>query len=177
MLPSGRGSFSLPPSVVRAEVFADRIDIRWDGARRRILTDRRPPLSRVTTSIGTDRAGPAGRLNTVLGGGRPVADKDFQFGQAYRYVVRAVGDGGRAFLESDDSPAVDVLPKDVFPPSAPAGLRPRRGPDVHHPHLGRRTTTKTSAATRSGGKTEGQADFVRLTRYADPRKHLYRPGD
>jgi hypothetical protein len=50
------------------------------------------------------------------------ADSDFTFGHLYSYRVRAVVSKNGSTSESGDSQAVDILPKDVFPPAAPAGL-------------------------------------------------------
>lgn len=50
------------------------------------------------------------------------ADSDFQFGRLYSYRVRAVVSENGSTAESADSQAVDILPKDVFPPATPAGL-------------------------------------------------------
>jgi predicted phage tail protein len=59
-------------------------------------------------------------LNTTLIPGTEYADKNFQFGSNYRYIVRAVSLGtGGAQVESLNSNAVSVLPRDVFPPAAP----------------------------------------------------------
>src|SRR5689334_2078461 len=59
-------------------------------------------------------------LNQSLISGTVYADKNFQFGNNYRYIVRAVslGTGGKQ-VESLNSNAVSVSPKDVFPPAAP----------------------------------------------------------
>jgi hypothetical protein len=59
-------------------------------------------------------------LNTTLISGTEYADKLFQFGNNYRYIVRAVSLGtGGAQVESLNSNAVSVSPRDVFPPAAP----------------------------------------------------------
>ncbi len=59
-------------------------------------------------------------LNTTLILGTAYADKNFQFGSNYRYIVRAVSLGtGGAQVESLNSNAVSVSPRDVFPPAAP----------------------------------------------------------
>jgi predicted phage tail protein len=48
------------------------------------------------------------------------ADKNFQFGNNYRYIVRAVSLGtGGAQVESLNSNAVAVAPRDIFKPAAP----------------------------------------------------------
>ncbi|MFQ5877526.1 MAG: fibronectin type III domain-containing protein [Acidobacteriota bacterium] len=49
-------------------------------------------------------------------------DTAFRYGEAYRYVVRAVAASGRQQRESADSEEVEVRPLDVYPPSSPAGL-------------------------------------------------------
>ena len=52
--------------------------------------------------------------------GSEYADKNFQFGNNYRYIVRAVSLGtGGAQVESLNSNSVVVTPKDVFAPAAP----------------------------------------------------------
>lgn len=59
-------------------------------------------------------------LNSELISGTAYSDKNFQFGNNYRYIVRAVSLGtGGAQVESLNSNAVAVSPKDVFPPAAP----------------------------------------------------------
>lgn len=54
-------------------------------------------------------------------------DKNFRFGETYRYVVRALslGTEGRQ-VESLNSNSISITPRDIFPPSAPAS--PRIGP-------------------------------------------------
>jgi fibronectin type 3 domain-containing protein len=50
-------------------------------------------------------------------------DKEFKFGENYRYVVRSVSlgtEGGQ--VESLNSNAIAVSPQDVFPPSSPASI-------------------------------------------------------
>lgn len=52
--------------------------------------------------------------------GTEYADRNFQFGKDYRYIVRAVSLGtGGAQVESLNSNPVSVAPRDVFPPAAP----------------------------------------------------------
>ena len=59
-------------------------------------------------------------INAQLISGTEYADKNFQFGKDYRYVVRAVSLGtGGLQVESLNSNAVSVSPKDIFPPAAP----------------------------------------------------------
>ncbi len=49
-------------------------------------------------------------------------DAEFQFGVAYRFQVRAYAQVSTGRDESPDSAVATVTPKDVFPPSVPAGL-------------------------------------------------------
>lgn len=49
-------------------------------------------------------------------------DAEFQFGVAYRYRVRAYAQVSTGIDESPDSAVAPVTPKDVFPPSVPAGI-------------------------------------------------------
>jgi predicted phage tail protein len=59
-------------------------------------------------------------LNSALIAGTTYADKNFQFNNNYRYIVRAVSLGtGGAQVESLNSNAVPVSPRDIFAPAAP----------------------------------------------------------
>ena len=50
------------------------------------------------------------------------SDETFEFGRAYRYRIRAVVAANGTLAESQDSAAVEIVPRDVFPPAVPAGL-------------------------------------------------------
>ena len=59
-------------------------------------------------------------INQTLISGTQFADKHFNFGETYRYVVRSVSLGTEgAQVESLNSNVLSVSPRDVFPPSAP----------------------------------------------------------
>lgn len=59
-------------------------------------------------------------INSTLISGTEYADKSFQFGKDYRYIVRSVSLGtGGAQVESLNSNSVPALPRDIFPPAAP----------------------------------------------------------
>jgi hypothetical protein len=49
-------------------------------------------------------------------------DLHFEFGETYLYTVRSVAAFGADLVESADSAAVKVTPRDIFPPAAPTGL-------------------------------------------------------
>jgi hypothetical protein len=72
-------------------------------------------------------------INSALVSATQYADKNFQFGNNYRYIVRSVSLGtGGAQVESLNSNSVPVAPRDTFPPAAPE--RPSIAPD---PSFGR----------------------------------------
>ena len=62
-------------------------------------------------------------INSALVSGAKYADKTFRFGHNYRYIVRAVSLGTEgAQVESLNSNALPVAPRDTFKPSAPIGV-------------------------------------------------------
>jgi predicted phage tail protein len=72
-------------------------------------------------------------INSALVSGPTYADRNFKFGNNYRYIVRAVSLGtGGAQVESLNSNSVSLAARDVFPPAPPE--RPSIAPD---PSFGR----------------------------------------
>ncbi len=62
-------------------------------------------------------------VNASLVSATQYVDKNFKFGENYRYVVRSVSLGTQgAQVESLNSNAISVSPRDIFPPSAPASI-------------------------------------------------------
>jgi predicted phage tail protein len=62
-------------------------------------------------------------INDSLVSGTQYQDKNFKFGESYRYVVRSVSLGTEgAQVESLNSNSISVSPRDTFPPSAPASI-------------------------------------------------------
>jgi len=62
-------------------------------------------------------------LNSAPVSGTQYSDKNFTFGENYRYLVRAVSLGTEgAQVESLNSNSITISPRDVFPPSAPASI-------------------------------------------------------
>ncbi len=62
-------------------------------------------------------------INDALVSGTQYQDKNFKFGESYRYVVRSVSLGTEgAQVESLNSNSISVSPRDIFPPSAPASI-------------------------------------------------------
>jgi len=150
-----------PPSNVKAEVFADRIELRWTAPASNI-DGSEPALAKGYNIYRQEKGGAAFRVNTAMVAGTSFADKDALFGQSYRYLVRASVTAAEPFLESDDSPAVDVFPKDVFPPAVPAGLSAATGPEFIT-LIWDANKEKDLAGYLVWRKDEGSDAFVRLT--------------
>jgi len=110
-----------PPANVRTAVFQDRIDILWDPPAENF--DRSSPVQVGGYNIYRLIEGALERkLNEAPVANPPFADRDFAFGTSERYMVRAIAGTPGTAVESADSPAVDVVPKDTFPPAVPDGL-------------------------------------------------------
>jgi hypothetical protein len=154
------GKLPLPPTVIRAEVLADRVEIRWEAAAKN-FDGSTPVVVQAFHIYRTDSAGTR-RLAAIPSPATEWADRDFQFGKAYRYVVRAAATTAEPALESDDSPAIDVLPKDIFPPAAPAGLLAASGPDAIT-LVWEAVADKDLGGYKVWRKEEGRADFICLT--------------
>jgi hypothetical protein len=119
-----------PPSTpgrVRAVVFEDHIQLSWESPER----DRKegaPPGIAGFNLYRSDGTGPASRLNSTPLKKTEFPDKDFTFGQTYRYFVRSVLEGASP-VESDDSGTIEVMARDVFAPAPPSGLTAISGGD------------------------------------------------
>lgn len=117
-----------PPSRVWAEVFVDRIDVRWDAPAAN-FDGSSPARIKGYNVYRIDKSGKLLCLTAAPISETVFADRDFLFGQAYRYLVRAVALAAEQPLESEDSPPVDVLPRDLFSPAVPTGLTIAKGSD------------------------------------------------
>ena len=111
-----------PTLVSPARVLEDSITISWQPPPANI--DNSTPVNLLGYNVyRTDESQtePANQpLNPTPISATEYADKSFQFGADYRYVVRAVSLGtGGAQVESLNSNAVSVSPLDTFPPAAP----------------------------------------------------------
>ena len=111
-----------PTLVSPAKVLEDSITISWQPPAANI--DNSTPVNLLGYNVyRTDESQtePANQpLNSAPISATEYADKSFQFGNNYRYVVRAVSLGtGGAQVESLNSNAVSVSPVDTFAPAAP----------------------------------------------------------
>jgi predicted phage tail protein len=68
-------------------------------------------------------------INDALVSGTQYQDKNFKFGESYRFVVRSVSLGTEgAQVESLNSNSISVSPRDIFRPSAPTSIRTAAAP-------------------------------------------------
>jgi len=111
-----------PTLVAPPKVLEDSITISWQPPAANI--DNSTPVNLLGYNVyRTDESQTESALQPL--NPKPItvteyADKSFQFGSNYRYVVRAVSLGtGGAQVESLNSNPVEVSPKDVFAPAAP----------------------------------------------------------
>ncbi len=111
----------LPPENVRAAVSQDFIALRWDTPPAEEAGPAAPPPSGYNVFRSEAQSSPL-RLNDQLVKSTEFHDKAFSFGRIYRYWVRSVVPESPPFTESEESSAVEVEAKDVFPPAPPLGL-------------------------------------------------------
>ena len=117
-----------PPTGLHAEAGNESVELRWEAPTGNI--DGSQPAGLKGYNVYRSEAGtPAVRLNSSLGKDSSFSDKTFVFGTEYVYTVRAAANEAEPFAESVDSAPAVVLPLDIFPPKAPAGLTVLAGPD------------------------------------------------
>jgi hypothetical protein len=116
---------ALPPTLVTTgkEISEDAITISWQ-----------PPAANIDGSTPVNLLGynvyrmdeaqnetSQTPINSAPVSGTGYVDKNFKFGNTYRYIVRAVSLGTEgAQVESLNSNSLSVSPRDIFKPSAPA---------------------------------------------------------
>jgi hypothetical protein len=119
-------SIAEPPTLqAPAEESETAITIRWQPPKSNI--DGSTPVNLLGYNV--YRVSPSQTevgqvpLNSALVSATLYADKNFQFGDQYNYLVRSVSLGtGGAQVESLNSNVVAVAPRDIYPPSAPTSL-------------------------------------------------------
>jgi hypothetical protein len=123
---------ALPPTLLApAEETESAVTIRWQPPKTNI--DGSTPVNLLGYNV--YRVSPSQTevgqvpLNNALVSTPFYADKDFKFGEQYNYIVRSVSLGtGGAQVESLNSNALVVSPRDIYPPSAPESVRVAPGP-------------------------------------------------
>jgi hypothetical protein len=111
-----------PPRLLATEIAEAGITLSWE-----------PPAANIDGSVPVNllgynvyrmdeaqaEAGPT-PINTGLVSGAQFVDKNFKFGQNYKYLVRSVSLGTEgAQVESLNSNSLQVAPRDIYPPAAP----------------------------------------------------------
>jgi hypothetical protein len=110
-----------PPARLRAEVFEDRIVIRWEAPDKNWDQSSPPRLEGYNVYRLEMEAEPR-LINSSLLVETSFEDHEFVFGMVYRYIIRSSAAISAPFLESNDSDILEVAAKDVFAPSVPQGL-------------------------------------------------------
>jgi hypothetical protein len=119
----------LPPTDVAATVFPDRIEVKWNPPLKN-RDQSSPPNLEGYNIYRSEEEGEPRCLNANLIKGENYNDKNFGFGQVYKYFVRASATSTFPFLESEDSEEIEILAEDTFAPDPPKGLISVAGQEV-----------------------------------------------
>lgn len=116
-----------PPTMIATgkEVSEDAVTISWQPPAANI--DGSTPVNLLGYNVyraeESESEPSQAPMNSSLVSGIQYVDKNFKFGDSYRYVVRSVSLGTQgAQVESLNSNSISVSPRDVFPPSAPTSI-------------------------------------------------------
>jgi hypothetical protein len=118
------------PTELTAKVTQDSIEIRWNSPAKNI--DGSTPANILGFNVyRADDKNSRKILNSTPVTSNGFADKAFEFEKNYTYLVRTVSLGSNgAPIESADSDEIRVLPKDIFPPSAPGSVTIAASPNT-----------------------------------------------
>lgn len=122
---------ALPPKDLTIRSTEDAIILNWQEPQTNV--DGTTPANILGFNIYrySDKAENAKLLNQTPFNGSEFADKTFEFNKEYNYFVRTVSLGKNTEpIESLESNTVRIVPKDVFPPSAPSALTIAAAPNV-----------------------------------------------
>jgi hypothetical protein len=119
-------SIAQAPTLLGRDETESSITILWQAPTANI--DGSSPANLLGYNIyrlaGKDTEAQATPINSSLVNETKYLDENFSFGQKYRYFLRAVSLGmGGTQVESSNSNTIEVLPLDVYPPSAPTSIR------------------------------------------------------
>ncbi len=120
-----------PPVLQNATIREDAITLSWSVASTNI--DGSTPVNLLGYNIYRFDETQTERTQTPLNSepisGTQFSDRTFRFGTNYRYMVRSVSLGTEgAQVESVNSNALSIEPRDTFPPSPPAAPLPGPAP-------------------------------------------------
>jgi predicted small lipoprotein YifL len=115
-----------PPPELAARVLEDRIELVWKAPAAN-FDGSTPAVVSGYNVYRKGKDGPDALVNPSLVREPKYEDRDFTFGAPVRYFVRASATETPPYFESDDSDVRELVPEDVFPPAAPAGVVPVAG--------------------------------------------------
>ncbi len=119
------------PTDLNFKVLEDSVILTWQKPLKNV--DGSQPVNIIGYNIyRSESAQSAGtKLNGELIDSNQFPDRKFQFGTEYFYFVRAVSSGRNGGLvESLESKIVNLIPRDVFPPSPPSAITIAASPHV-----------------------------------------------
>lgn len=104
------------PRDVRAEMTAQGVRLTWQAGAMKFRVFRRADNQEFSALADTDKP--------------EYTDSEAKFGQSYSYLVRGIVPlSENREAESDPSAAATIVPRDIVPPAAPAGLRASAAPN------------------------------------------------
>jgi hypothetical protein len=110
-----------PPSGVAVEPTPSALQLRWSAPTETVTGKAVGSVDRYR--VYRSETGKPGSYQSI--GESPetsFSDASFEFGRLYSYRVRALVSEAGETAASADSASVEIVPRDVFPPAAPAGL-------------------------------------------------------
>ena len=119
----------LPPTGVTASVYPDRIELKWNPPLKN-RDQSSPPSLKGYNIYRSEEEGETRRLNASLIKEEKYDDRNFVFGQTYRYVIRASATDTLPYSESENSEETEILTKDTFAPEPPEGLISVAGQEI-----------------------------------------------
>jgi predicted small lipoprotein YifL len=112
---------ALPPQDPSGRAGESSVEIRWSAPAANV-DGTTPPVVRGYLVYRSDDGGPLRRVTPEPVTELRFEDREAGFGSVLRYVVRTASTAADPYLESGDSEAVEIVPRDVFPPAPPGGL-------------------------------------------------------
>jgi predicted small lipoprotein YifL len=155
------GLCPLPPEILDARVFEDRIEVAWGPPPANVDGSSPAAVSGYAVYRAQGRGEPE-KLTTSPTTALVYVDRNFSFGLPYTYFVRACAAGTEPCVESDDSEAREILPRDIFPPDPPAAVIAVAGTGAISLSW-QEGTEEDLAGYRVWRKEAGAAEFVLLT--------------
>lgn len=111
-----------PPQHLQVHATKNALKISWAAPAQSLTGGLLPPLTGFR--LFRSSTGAANSFHLLAEpSGTGFADSQFRFGSHYYFKVRAVFKQGKTTAASEDSPVVEISPRDIFPPAAPHNVR------------------------------------------------------